>query len=407
MFNLLSKFQRFINKRKGTIWLLFYATNFKSLMYPCFMFSRILGIFPYKIDALNIKACKLYYILSTIITCAICICDTIIVFDININKKIKFKSISRLLERNCFYILSGSIIVITFILSEPRRHLLQTVLKLSLKLPQKSYQNLSRLIHAKDIFGFSFIIMLAIYNLKIQGSILGKITLVYIEMLVLQMDMLYINCVCVIKACFKQINDSLVNLRELMVNSEPYTLREINNEERNTVILMELKILKKQHMAISDTIQMLNMIFTLQLLFTIIKTFIFITFNLYFCLLRAQNTESLNNLEKEIYYNTLIANVTFYITKIMLIVWACETSKNQAMEISTTIIDVSNSNNDKEIEYELELFSLQLMHRKNIFSAKGFTINAKFLTTMIGGVVTYLLILIQFLLMSNSCNAKI
>jgi len=172
-------------------------------------------------------------------------------------------------------------------------------------------------------------------------------------MLVLQMDMLYINCVCIIKACFKQINDGLVNLRELMVNSEPYTLREINNEERNTVILMELKILKKQHMAISDTVQMLNMIFTLQLLFTIIKTFIFITFNLYFCLLRAQNTESLNNPEKEIYYNTLIANVTFYITKIMLIVWACETSKNQAMEISTTVIDVSNSNNDKEIEYEV------------------------------------------------------
>ncbi|EGI60504.1 hypothetical protein G5I_11330 [Acromyrmex echinatior] len=192
-------------------------------------------------------------------------------------------------------------------------------------------------------------------DVKYEGSILGKMTLVYIEMLVLQMDMLYVNCVCVIKACFKQIDDGLVNLREFMINSEPYTLREINDEERNTVILMELKTLKKQHMAISDTVQMLNMIFTLQLLFTIIKTFIFITFNLYFCLLRVQKSDSLNNPEKEIYYNTLIANVIFYVTKIMLIVWACETSKNQAMEISTTVIDISNSNNDKEIEYENNL----------------------------------------------------
>ncbi|KAG5338781.1 GR28B protein, partial [Acromyrmex charruanus] len=248
-----------------------------------------------------------------------------------------------------------------------------------------------QLMHRDNIFSTKVLIvdatlltMVTIYNLKIQGSILGKMTLVYIEMLVLQMDMLYVNCVCVIKACFKQIDDGLVNLRELMINSEPYTLREINDEERNTVILMELKTLKRQHMAISDTVQMLNMIFTLQLLFTIIKTFIFITFNLYFCLLRVQKSDSLNNPEKDIYYNTLIANVIFYVTKIMLIVWACETSKNQAMEISTTVIDISNSNNDKEIEYELELFSLQLMHRKNIFSAKGFTLNAKFLTSFQG-----------------------
>ena len=47
------------------------------------------------------------------------------------------------------------------------------------------------------------------------------------------------NYVCVIKVCFK-INASL---QELIVNSEPYTLKEINDEEkyekRNIVILMD------------------------------------------------------------------------------------------------------------------------------------------------------------------------
>jgi len=31
----------------------------------------------------------------------------------------------------------------------------------------------------------------------------------YIYLVVLQMDMLYMNCVCILKACFKEINDNL------------------------------------------------------------------------------------------------------------------------------------------------------------------------------------------------------
>jgi len=39
--------------------------------------------------------------------------------------------------------------------------------------------------------------------------------------------------------------------------------------------------------------------------------------------------------------------------KIALIVWACETGKNQAMDIRTTI-HVFNSINDKEIKCEVD-----------------------------------------------------
>lgn len=142
MFNLLLKFQRFLNKRKGKIWLLFRATDFKSLMYPCLIFCRILGIFPYKIDTSNIKACKPCYILSTIIIYIICVCDVINLLDVNTYKNIAFKSTQRLLEHNCFYILGCFITIITFIMNGPRMRLLQTILEFSLKLPPKSYKNL-------------------------------------------------------------------------------------------------------------------------------------------------------------------------------------------------------------------------------------------------------------------------
>ncbi|KYN14852.1 hypothetical protein ALC57_12961, partial [Trachymyrmex cornetzi] len=54
----------------------------------------------------------------------------------------------------------------------------------------------------------------------------------------------------------------------------------------------------------------------------------------------------------------------------------------------------------------LQLFSLQLMHRKNIFSAKGIIIDATLLTELVGGITMYIIILIQFLLMWNSCGGQ-
>ncbi|XP_011705836.1 PREDICTED: putative gustatory receptor 28b, partial [Wasmannia auropunctata] len=94
------------------------------------------------------------------------------------------------------------------------------------------------------------------------------------------------------------------------------------------------------------------------------------------------------------------------VMKIMLIVWACETGKNQAQEIRSTIHHVLNSIRDEKIKYELQLFSLQTLHCKITFSAKGFNVDATFLAIMVGTTVTYILISVQFLVMSHSCDEK-
>ncbi|KYN03758.1 hypothetical protein ALC62_05455 [Cyphomyrmex costatus] len=392
MFNLLLKFQAFISKRKGKIWQLFCATDFESLMYPCFTFCLILGIFPYKINASTIKSCKLYYILSTIIFCAFCVDEIISIYDINNSKNIAFKSVPRILQLNCFHIFGGFIVIGTFLLSGPRMRLLQTILNLSLRLSPETYKNISKLIHAKDIFGFFFLIIQAsIYFPNMQDSVFRLVVVEYIILLVFQMDMLYMNCVCVLKACFKQINDNLVNLRRFVAHPKPYFLREIY--QRHLFLLMELKALEKQHLTISDAVQMLTTTFSLQLLCTIILTFIQITFSLYFYLIRIQGGMSASNLENQVYYKSFITAVTYYIIKTVLLVWSCETNKNQAMEIGVTIRNMFNNISDKEIKYELQLFSLQLMHRdrENIFSAKGFIVDATLLTAVINIYIYYLL----------------
>jgi len=353
MFKSLLKFQRLKGERKGKIWQLFHAKDFQSLMYPCFTFCRILGIFPYKINASTIETCKSCYILSIIIICVFCVYELISIYDINISKNVLFQNLPRILQLNCFYIFGGFIAVGTFILSGPRMRLLQTIQDLSLKLPSESHQNLSRLIHAKDIFGFFFLITQAlIYYPRIQHGSLRHALLLYILLLIFQMDMLYMNCVCVLKACFKQINDKLANLRKLVAHGEPYLLRDTYHEQRNSFLLMELNVLKKQHLAISDTVQMLKTIFSLQLVCTIIITFIQITFNLYFYLVRIQGGVSMN-LKKQVYYDSLITAVIYHIIKIVLVVWACETGKNQAMELSITIHNVFNATSDKQIKYEV------------------------------------------------------
>ncbi|XP_071637222.1 uncharacterized protein [Temnothorax longispinosus] len=320
MFNTSSMFQRLKAKRKGKIWQLFHATDFESLMYPCFMFYRILGIFPYKINASTIKICKPRYILSTIIIGVFCVLELIKLYDLNISKKslLKDSETNKILHENSFSIIGVFMAVIAFILSGPRMRFLQTLLELSLKLPSESYQKLSRLIHVKDILGFFFlVVILLMYMIRVQYSVWRQFLVSYIYLLTFQMDMLYMNCVCILKACFKQINDNLVNLRKVVTNG-----------------------------------------------------------------------------------------VTFLSIKLVLIVWACETGKNQAMEISSTVHDVFNSASNKQIKYEMRLFSLQLSHCENTFSAKGLTVDATLLTKMASGIITYLLILIQFLFTSSSCSGK-
>lgn len=337
-------------------WQLFHATDFQSLMYPCFTFCLVLGLFPYKINASTITASKVGYITSTIIICLFLGYVLVIFYQTDIAEIIKYQNMPETLKGNSYLILGTTMAIVTYILSAPRMRLLQTLLELSSRLPPESYQKLSILIHAKDISGFFLLIgqIPNVYSQHIYLS-LAKITAIYIILLVFQMDMLYMNCVCVLKACFKRINDNLKNLKELIVNDEPHLLRRIYHEQRNPFLVIELKALKKRHLMISDAVQLLNTTFSLQLVATIVLTFAEITFALYFYIQQWRGFSTIN-LEQQIWYAYFAMSIPYYAIKMTLIVWACETGKDQALEIGTSIHEVLINTTDRQIKDEVANF---------------------------------------------------
>ncbi|XP_012063695.1 PREDICTED: uncharacterized protein LOC105627025 [Atta cephalotes] len=294
--------------------------------------------------------------------------------------------------------------IVTYVLRRPRLLLLQTVLEISSELPSELYEKLSRLIHIKDIFGFFLLVIVSVaYCIYMPlNTIFLTMFVIYLTLLMFQMDMMYMNCVCILKICFKKINDNLMKVQELVMSDKPYLLRRIYHEQKNSLLLMKLKTLKKQHLMISDTVQMLNMIFGLQIIITIVISFTEITFNLYFYIVVFIAEE-----EENFWYWFFILNMIYYITKIILIVWVCDSGKDQAAKIGITVHDLLNNTSDKQVKNELEQFSVQILQRKNAFSAKGLTIDATLLTAMAGSITTYLIILIQFLMTSHSCDGNI
>lgn len=203
MINPLLKLQRHAKCKMWKKWQLFHATDFQSLMYPCFLFCRILGIFPYKINTSTFETSKQRYILSTIIICTLCVCELITLYEIDITRTFKYDNVPIILERNCFYVLGCFIAVVTYISTGPRMYLLQTIMDISSKVSPDSYWKLSRLVHAKDIFGFLFLVGQIILYFSMV-NFLHKMFMLYIILLIFQVDMLYMNCVCVLKACFEE-----------------------------------------------------------------------------------------------------------------------------------------------------------------------------------------------------------
>ncbi|XP_018053856.1 PREDICTED: putative gustatory receptor 28b [Atta colombica] len=399
------KFQRYIKYKVWQKWQLFHATDFQSLMYPCFTFSRIFGIFPYCINASTFETTKQSYFLTTFITCVFCICELLLLYWIDITGTIDFSIMPITFERNCFFILGGFIGIVTYILNGPRMRLLQNVMEISLRLSSDSYRKLSRLIHAKDIFGFFLFVIgrTTFYYYMVNLGIIDKILILYIAFTVFQMDMLYINCVYVLKACFKKVNNDLENLRKLVVSDEPHLLRRIYHEQKNPFLLTKLKALKKEHLMISDTVQMLNTTFSLQLLATIVMTFTELTFYLYFYIIWEINM-TINHTLYDIY---LIISLIYHCIKMSLMGWACDTGKDEAIRIGINVHKILNDTIDEQIKDELQLFSLQVLNRENTFSAKGLILDTTLLVAIVSNITTYLLILLQFLITNKVCNKKV
>jgi len=143
---------------------LFHATDFQSLMYPNFIISEILGIF----TELRLHLLKLinalYGFLWIFILCVICVYELTMLYELNLCKKIKIDILIGLSRRispiymNCFWRSS---------LMPWVRKCVYFRLQIFLRDCHRSHKKLSKLIHAKDIFGFFFHFWLALITFLI------------------------------------------------------------------------------------------------------------------------------------------------------------------------------------------------------------------------------------------------
>ncbi|XP_018398189.1 PREDICTED: gustatory receptor for sugar taste 43a-like [Cyphomyrmex costatus] len=87
----------------------------------------------------------------------------------------------------------------------------------------------------------------------------------------------------------------------------------------------------------------------------------------------------------------------FHIWRLLMIVQPTYATTTQGKKTAVLVSQLLSMSPDKENRKQLEMFSLQLLHRPLEFSACGlFTLDRTLITSIAGAVTTYLVILIQF-----------
>ncbi|XP_053979031.1 uncharacterized protein LOC128876581 [Hylaeus volcanicus] len=315
------------------------------------------------------------------------------------------------INANVGFIFGGGIILQMHLCSNQRLRALRSVTEIAQLLSPKDFNDLAKFIHTKDIIGFLFMVI------HLPNCFTGNVYVVmqhlvaiYILITTLSIDMLYMNCVYIVKVGFRKINESLEQFNKFSTNDEsnsdaPFAQKASRDKQRSTLLLMKLRNIEENHLRISDVVDTLNKTFLVYNAGSAVMTFIVVTFNLYFYIIWRHGGYTVDPI-KQFWYMQFLTSVFHYTLKFSMIIWACETAKNEALEVGTTIHDVLGDATDTLVKHELELFSLQVLHRDNTFSARVVTMNTALLTQMVGGVVMYFLILIQFVLSHISCKRR-
>nr|XP_033206208.1 uncharacterized protein LOC117166391 [Bombus vancouverensis nearcticus] len=334
-------------------------------------------------------------------------------------------SIPESIHGNMYAFLDGFVIVVMYLSTDARLSVIQNLSRTSCILLTKDFKDLSKMVHTKDILCFLFLAIHVPNCFKHDIFVtVQNLTNIYIMMANFSMDIFYINCVCILKDCFKKMDESIRQLKKLRINDNMSTQTFMHHEQISPLVVMKLKNLEEEHLQISDGVELLN------------------------------HTGFPAN--SKFWYKPYVTPAAFYFIKFWMMIWACETATNRARKMKTTLWDVFSATNDPFVKREifkmfsrprkpeprtnkklksssscfrsytslispsasinrlmgflpyklessklLELFSLQVLQKSNVFVMKGLIIDATLLTKMACGITTFLLILVQFLLVES------
>ncbi|XP_072744443.1 gustatory receptor for sugar taste 43a-like [Anoplolepis gracilipes] len=142
------------------------------------------------------------------------------------------------------------------------------------------------------------------------------------------------------------------------------------------------------HGSLCDTIALVNKVYGVIVFVTSITCLIHLIFTPYFLMMET---------DEPLFLVAGLLWCLFYIWRLFMIVQFAYATTMQGKKTAGLVCQLLSASHDRKEIKQLEIFSLQLLHRPMEFSACGFFIlDRTLMTSIAGAVTTYLVILIQF-----------
>ncbi|XP_068980564.1 putative gustatory receptor 28b isoform X2 [Bombus flavifrons] len=370
-----------------------YFGSYTSLISPSAAFNRLMGFLPYKLESSKFVYSKSYFVFSTISIIIYLICVILSLYQTNFSP-MRFTELSYKLQFILIFLCGPVIFISAYTKNQSMIRAIDSISNVSRILSSETWHKVVKKILIKDILILLPPMCCIPYNLfwvpyifcyTCWHTFIGAIVL----------TSLYTNNVYVLNACFKYINDSLVKVKEILVNDEPHLLRRVYHMQKNPILLTKLRTLKKQHLEMSEVVQLLNNTCSMQIEAMLTIMSIFIIFTIY-------NYLSMHKEIGEVKSLILILGFAiYYIVHVIITVSIVEITRDQMQKTGRDIHRILVHTFDEQVTMELELFSLQVLQKGNAFVMNGLVIDATLLTKMACGITTFLLILVQFLLVES------
>ncbi|XP_076285314.1 uncharacterized protein LOC143211471 [Lasioglossum baleicum] len=385
--------RRYLKVSCYKVWTWLYISDFVTLIWPYTFIVSALGYFPYNTDLSSYKLAKMNFIASMLVIIIVTLLCPYVSYRMKFLDMI-WKESYVTLHYTSIYCFGLVCLWAIFVSSRSKLHLLRMVSTASRVLSPNEFCSTAKWMFTIDIVKLCLFFTYIPDLQKDLWVIVSTSISFYVFFMAMVMLTLFINCVYVLNLCFRRINTSLEKLKTSLTTDEPHLLRRVYHSQKNPALLSELKTLRRQHIEFSSIIDASNETFGLEIIVIIALTIMDITFNLYSYLLH-------NTVDGKIVHLWSIKIEYLAYNGVILIALAvvCELVKDQMKDIGYNIHRILAITFDEQISTELELFSMQVLQQNNTLTAKGLALDVTLLTKIAGIITTYLLILLQFLLM--------
>ncbi|XP_076478696.1 uncharacterized protein LOC143303311 [Bombus vancouverensis nearcticus] len=303
--------------------------SYTSLISPSASINRLMGFLPYKLESSKLVYSKSYFVFSTISIIIYSICVIISLLQVNFFS-MHLSTLANKLHISFIFLCGPVIFISAYAKNQSMIRAIDGISNVSRILSSETWHKMATRILIKDILilipQMCYIPVIIFYTNFIFGY-----TCWYTFFGVIALISLYTNNVYVLNACFKYINDSLVQVKEILVNDEPHLLRRVYHMQKNPILLTKLRTLKKQHLEMSDLVQLLNSTCSMQIEATFTIMVIDITFNMYNHLILFHEVGKTRSFSFALIFAIL------YTVHVIITVSIVETTRSQMTKIGSSV----------------------------------------------------------------------